>query len=290
MAGRLEISTGRAARVLTRLGELGLVRTEQEGPDLTERGRESALRVIRTHRLWERYLADRTDIPAADWHQEAERVEHTLSAEQVDSLAARLGDPRWDPHGDPIPTARGELPPLERLSLAGAPPGRAVEVVHLEDEPREIYDALLEHGLVPGGRLDVVERTGHAVRVRGGGREWPIDAVDAGNVTVRLLPPGVEAGGPLRTLADLTPGQRARVEDISPACRGSHRRRLLDLGVVRGTEITAVRYSAAGDPIAYEIRGAMIALRREQASWIRVGLVQDGEPPADLSTSSGEAA
>ncbi len=57
---------------------------------------------------------------------------------------------------------------------------------------------------------------------------------------------------------------------LSPACQGSQRRRLLDLGVVRGTEIESALSSAAGDPIAYRIRGALIALRREQAEWIRV--------------------
>jgi DtxR family transcriptional regulator, Mn-dependent transcriptional regulator len=274
VAGQLEVSTGRAAALLARLAELGLVRSTEAGPALTEEGRESALRLVRSHRLWERYLADRTGVPAGEWHAEAERMEHALTAEETEALAARLGHPAWDPHGDPIPTPGGVLPEVDRLTLAGAAAGRTVEIVHLEDEPREIYDALLADGLGLGTRLDVVERSGSVVRVRAGGREWPIAGVVARNVTVRLLPEGESADEPLETLTDLRAGEVGRVIDISPACQGSQRRRLLDLGIVKGTEIEAELVSAMGDPVAYRIRGALIALRRQQAEWIRIERVE----------------
>ena len=270
IAGQLEVSTGRAAHLLERLAELDLVRSLGSGPKLTDEGRDSALRLVRTHRLWERYLADRTGVPAGEWHAEAERMEHALSAEEAEQLAARLGHPAWDPHGDPIPTTGGALPEVDRLTLAGAPAGRTVEIVHLEDEPREIYDALLADGLALGTRLDVVERAGHVVVVRARGREWPVAGVVARNVTVRLLPRGESADQPVETLFDLRPGEAGRVIDVSPACQGAQRRRLLDLGIVQDTRIEAELVSAAGDPVAYRIRGALIALRREQAEWIRI--------------------
>ncbi len=270
VAGQLEISTARAATLLARLADSGLIRSDEAGPRLTDPGRESALRLVRSHRLWERYLADRTGVPAGEWHAQAERMEHAMSPEETEALAARLGHPAWDPHGDPIPTTGGELPDMDRLTLAGVEPGRTVEIVHLEDEPREIYDALLADGLGLGARLDVLERSGRFVRVRAHGREWPIAGVVARNVTVRLLPAGETADDRVETLLDLAPGESGRVLEISPACQGSQRRRLLDLGVVRGTEITSELVSAAGDPVAYRIRGALIALRREQATWIRI--------------------
>jgi DtxR family transcriptional regulator, Mn-dependent transcriptional regulator len=270
LAGQLEVSTGRAAHLLTLLAESRLVGNHESGPKLTDAGRDSALRLVRTHRLWERYLADRTGVPAGEWHSEAERMEHALSADEADALAARLGHPAWDPHGDPIPTAGGELPAVERLSLAGAESGRTFEIVHLEDEPRVIYDALLEDGLDLGTRIEVVGRTDTGVRVRSHGRERTLDNVVGRNVTVRMLPAGERADAPVATLVDLAPGQAGRVTGISPACQGSQRRRLLDLGVVRGTVVEAAFRSAAGDPIAYNIRGALIALRREQAEWIRI--------------------
>jgi len=270
LAGRLTISTDDAAGLVTRLTESDFVHPGREGLTLTKVGRESALRLVRTHRLWERYLADRTGVPAVEWHDEAEIMEHSLSAEQTDALSARLGHPRWDPHGDPIPTASGELPELEQLSLGRAPLGTLLEVIHLEDEPREIFTGLLDHGLVLGGRIEAIERDNRQVRVLVDGSQRQINMVEALNITVRVLPEGQHAGSRPLTLADLEPGEIARVIDISPACRGSERRRLLDLGVVGDTEIRVAMASAAGDPVAYLIRGALIALRRSQAAWIRI--------------------
>jgi DtxR family Mn-dependent transcriptional regulator len=270
LAGRLNISRGEAARLLSRLAGLGLVRSDISGVGLTEEGARSALRIVRTHRLWERYLADRTGVPAGEWHDHAERMEHTLSDDDVAKLESRLGHPRWDPHGDPIPTAAGEIPPVRGMGLLGAEVGRTVEIVHLEDEPREIYDALLADGLAPGGRAEVLESDGGSVTLRVGGRTLSLNPVVARNVTVRHLPDGEAAPSGGRTLADIPIGKTVRVRSISASCQGTQRRRLLDLGVVRGTDVTPELRSAAGDPIAYRVRGALVALRSDQAAWIEV--------------------
>ena len=121
LAGRLEISRARAALLLSRLADMGLVHTGDSGPTLTDQGERSALRIVRTHRMWERYLADRTGVPAGEWHDEAERMEHALSAEEVEALDSRLGHPRWDPHGDPIPKADGTVAPASAQPLIEFP-------------------------------------------------------------------------------------------------------------------------------------------------------------------------
>ena len=270
LAGCLQVSRARAATLLSRLTVMRLVHTGDRGPTLTDEGRQSALRLVRTHRMWERYLADRTGVPPGEWHDEAERMEHALSAAEVNALDASLGHPPWDPHGDPIPTSEGEVPPEFGISLVMADAGRTVEIVHLEDEPREVYDALLNDGLALGDRLDIVARSDRAVRVRSGGREWEIDPVAAGNITVRHLPVGEHADTTRTTLCDAQPGETVRILTISQVCQGAQRRRLLDLGLVRGTEVTRELTSASGDPIAYRIRGALIALRRTQSGWITV--------------------
>ena len=141
---------GRAARILSELSDMGLVHMDATGLLLTSEGERVALRLVRTHRMWERYLADRTGLPASEWHDEADRVEHTLSVAEVDILDARLGHPSWDPHGDPIPTAAAYIPPETGISLIAAELGRTVEIVHLEDEPKEIYDGLLQDGFLLG--------------------------------------------------------------------------------------------------------------------------------------------
>ena len=269
------MSRGRAAALLSGLSEMGLTRTRTEGPVLTDEGEQWAVRIVRTHRMWERYLADRTGVPAGEWHDEAERMEHTLSAAQVDALDARLGHPRWDPHGDPIPTPAGEIPPDFGFGLPAAEPGRIVEILHLEDEPREIYDRLIEEGLALGARLEVIGRTDRAVGLRSHGRDWSLNPVAADNVTVRYLPPGAQADPGRTTLLDARVGETVHVINISKVCQGAQRRRLLDLGLVPGTEITPELTSAAGDPTAYRIRGALIALRRTQAALVWI------EPPGD---------
>jgi len=78
--------------------------------NLTSDGRSYALRIIRVHRLWEKYLADETSVSENEWHQKAEEVEHLITPEQADTLAAQIGNPVFDPHGDPIPSASGLLP------------------------------------------------------------------------------------------------------------------------------------------------------------------------------------
>ncbi|MGK7313306.1 MAG: metal-dependent transcriptional regulator [Candidatus Longimicrobiales bacterium M2_2A_002] len=285
MAGRLEVSRAVASEVLTKLTDRGLAMSVAGGYELTEAGRKYALRILRTHRLWERYLADRTGVPPAEWHGEAERVEHQLTEAEAEELALRLGDPRYDPHGDPIPTAAGEIPARSGMSLDRVRPDRTVRIVHLEDEPEAVFERLVSLGLAPGELLEVVpfragERPGAAgaaagrdrsgrVRIRVRGEEHVLRAVDAANVTVELLSGGA-GSGPRRTLAEAERGETVRVTALSPACQGSQRRRLLDLGVVPGTEITPELVSSGGDPVAYRIRGALIALRREQAEWIEI--------------------
>lgn len=278
LAGRLGIGEGDALELAMRLTDRGLAASVPAGLQLTDAGRAYARQVLRTHRLWERYLADRTGVPAGEWHAEAERVEHELSPAEVERLAVRLGDPRYDPHGDPIPTVSGEVPAPSGVPLIRVPAGSSVVVTHLEDEPREVFDRLTAAGLMPGLAVEVTagadgsgaaESSGR-VRLRVRGEDHELLAVDAANVTVDALPAGKRVPGRGRTLAETVVGEAARVVAISPACQGPQRRRLLDLGVVPGTRIVPELVSTSGDPVAYRIRGAVIALRREQAEWIEV--------------------
>lgn len=287
LAGRLEISRGSASELLSRLSERELAEAGHGGWTLTEAGRSYALRVLRTHRLWERYLADRTGVPPEQWHAEAERVEHALSSEEAEALAERLGHPLYDPHGDPIPTRGGEMPARTGTPLTRVEAGRTVVIRHVEDEPPEVFDRLMGAGLVPGLVVEVKGRRGDSLEVLVGGRMLRLRPVDAANVEVE------ERGGesadrlPPRTLADAERGVSMRVTRISPACQGPQRRRLLDLGVVPGTVIVPELVSASGDPVAYRLRGALVALRREQAAWIEVEAV---DASADAASSGPRVA
>ncbi len=270
LSGVLGISPDNVSELLSSLETLGLVRTEKGGFALTEDGRSYALRVVRMHRLWERYLADQTGIDEIHWHPEAEKKEHDLTLAQADALAAQMGHPRFDPHGDPIPTAAGDVPEIGGQHLTELKAGEKAVIVHVEDEPELVYAQLVALGLTPGMVIRVHDTSPERVRFEAEGNEHVLAPVVAANVTVQQVHHEEIPEGSSETLDQLEPGESARVVSISRRCRGQQRRRLMDLGVLPGTRVTAEMKSASGDPTAYVIRGATIALRRSHAAMINV--------------------
>lgn len=289
VAGALEAGQSAAAETLERLRDAGLVEPT-DTMQLTGEGRAYALRIIRTHRLWERYLADRTGVAPGEWHERAEQQEHFLSEAEVDRLDERLGKPRYDPHGDPIPTSAGELVLPSGRPLASLDPNAEAVITHLEDEPRELYDRLLEAGLSPGMRVKMVEPVPGGVRIATNGRVLKLDTLAAGNVTVELRPAASVPVQASDTLVEVPEGGAAVVRGISPSCTGIQRRRLLDLGLVPGTRIVAEMASPTGDPMAYRVRGALIALRQDQQRWIRVSDIETYAPELASSPAGSGAA
>ena len=164
LSGALQIQGGRAAQLLIRLESSGLTKTAEEGPRLTQLGRENALRILRVHRLWERHLAEETGIGDGDWHREAELREHDLSPDEVDRLSEAMGDPVYDPHGDPIPTATGDIAPRQGRPLSVLHEGERATIVHIEDEPEDVYARLSEQGLYLGLPIQVTEVSDEHVR------------------------------------------------------------------------------------------------------------------------------
>jgi DtxR family Mn-dependent transcriptional regulator len=119
-------------------------------------------------------------------------------------------------------------------------------------------------------RVRVLERTPERVRFEADAEEVVLAPVLAANVSVAVLQDGAAMRGPFAQLTSLALGESARIIGLSTACRGKERRRLLDLGLVPGTVVTAELASPGGDPIAYRVRGALIALRSEQTDRIQV--------------------
>ncbi len=271
VAGALGVNGNQAAALLARMADHGLLQMNGNAFDLTARGRDSALHMLRAHRLWEHYLAEETGYEEAEWHDRAERHEHRISADEVDNLSVMLGNPTHDPHGDPIPSARGELVYHGGQPLSSYASGERLRVVHLEDEPEAVYAQLVALGLHPGMEVQILESDSTRIRVWAVGDEHIIAPVVAANISVLpvVTPELTDADGG-SPLADLCHGQSGRVLGISRQCRGLERRRLLDLGVLPGTVITAEMRSPSGDPTAYRIREAVIGLRADQARMITV--------------------
>ena len=275
VAGALRIPPNQAASLLAEMENGGLISHEDGRLRLRKGGRELALHVIRAHRLWESYLAEQTGVAEAEWHPRADRQEHLLTPAEAAALAARLGHPAFDPHGDAIPPLDGELRAERGQSLNALPIGTPVRITHIEDEPEAVYAQICAQGLRPGMKLCVLEKTAEGIRFWADGHEHVLAPILANNLSVVDIP-GLPASALFEEhyLSSLKLGERATVLGLSAACRGSERRRLLDLGFVAGTAVEIEMVSPAGDPTAYRVRGTMVALRREQAGLIRISKEQ----------------
>jgi DtxR family transcriptional regulator, Mn-dependent transcriptional regulator len=180
LAERIGVTAASASGMCKRLGELGLVsHVPYKGVQLTDAGERLALEVIRHHRLLELYLAERLDVPWDRVHEEAEVLEHVLSEELEALIAAKLGDPTVDPHGDPIPTAELIIDERQTESLADLEPGARATFVRISDSDADMLRYLADRGIAPGDAFEVVDkqpfggpvfaRFGRAVQVLGGG-------------------------------------------------------------------------------------------------------------------------
>jgi len=274
IAGALNISLNETAELFAQMEADELVQVKEGNIHLTAKGREAALHIIRAHRLWERYLAEETGYSEEAWHEQADYWEHSLTPDAADDLSAQLGHPRYDPHGDPIPTSSGAIVDHGGQPLTKSTAESTARIVHLEDEPEVVYAQLVAEGLHLGQVVRIIESTPKRVRFWTNGNEHVLAPIVASNISVIPLTRREEVGsedevGQTR-LSSLELGETAEVVAISHASRGSDRRRLLDLGIVPGTVITAETRSPSGDPTAYIIRGALIALRQTQAKMIKV--------------------
>lgn len=268
VAGILAINSDRATKLVSRLETLGLLLTQGEVLQLTSQGRSYALRVIRVHRIWERYLADETGTKEMDWHGIAEKMEHTFTLEQADKLAAQIGNPVYDPHGDPIPSSNGNIPNKKGKPLTEMLQGEFANIIHIEDEPQTVYSQILAQGLYPGMQIRMLEVTDRRMKFVANGEECILSPIIAKNITVGVVQLEKPVEGKFKTLSALKVGEKGIVLGIAKALRGQQRRRLMDLGIVPGTEIESQLESISSDPVAYKVRGAIIALRKQQADKI----------------------
>jgi DtxR family transcriptional regulator, Mn-dependent transcriptional regulator len=159
LAKRLGITAGSVSAMTKRLAEMGLVAHEPyRGVQLTDSGERVALEVIRHHRLLELFLAEVLEVPWDRVHGEAEVLEHVLSEDLERLIAAKLGDPSHDPHGDPIPTAELIINEPDTVPLESLAPGDNGHLVSISDSDPEMLRYLAGRGIAPGDTFTVVER------------------------------------------------------------------------------------------------------------------------------------
>jgi DtxR family transcriptional regulator, Mn-dependent transcriptional regulator len=168
----LGVTASSASGMLKKLNDLGLIiYVPYHGVRLSEAGRRAALGVVRRHRLLEAFLAETLGLSWDKVHDEAEALEHALSPGLCEVIAAKLGDPRIDPHGDPIPTREGDLIEIPSQNLSSLRPRQRGRVVRVSDRDPAVLRLLTDRGIVLGDVLEVREVSSSgavAVAVRSG--------------------------------------------------------------------------------------------------------------------------
>jgi len=189
IATRMGIAPSSVTAMLKRLDGMGLVRYEPyRGATLTEAGSKRALEVVRHHRLIELYLAESLGVPWDQVHAEAEKLEHVISEDLEQRMADALDDPRFDPHGAPIPELDGTLTRIDSQPLVDATPGCRFHVVEVDDRDPELLRYLATRGLRPGKRSELVrfEPFDGAVVLRSDDGEIPLGRAAAAAVRIAV--------------------------------------------------------------------------------------------------------
>ena len=159
IAHHLALSAPSVTGMVKRLSEHGLLEhIPYRGVQLTQEGRRAALRMVRRHRLIEAYLVEFLCYSWDTVHEEAERLEHAVSDTMIERMAGALGNPTVDPHGDPIPTAEGDIHELACIALSDVPMGETVEITRVHENQPERLRYIASLGLKPGVCVTVVNR------------------------------------------------------------------------------------------------------------------------------------
>ena len=269
MAGALQVPNNKLVDIVEKMTVDNLIETSENGISLTASGKDYALRIIRMHRLWEKHLSERTGMGKSEWHDLAELKEHVLTPEQGDKLYQELGNPRFDPHGDPIPTESGELLESNGKSLSSLAAGTQGSIVHIEDEPGVIYKQIIQKNLHIGSKLKILNTEENSIQFYSEGNQYALSSIVASNIHVHESKEDLFDESQVR-LSSLNGGEKARVVGISSECRGAGRRRLLDLGFIKDTPIKVEYPGPMKNPKAYLIRNTLIALRNDQAELILI--------------------
>lgn len=168
LADSMGVVPGTATSMVKKLSAAKLVNYEAyNGVKLTAIGRRTALQVLRRHRLIESLLVNTFGLDWSEVHEEAELLEHTISNRLLERIDVFLGHPTTDPHGDPIPDARGQLPKSSLRRLSDCSPGDSVTICRIVDQDHDFLRFIDRHGLKPGSRvvIDTIDEAGDSIRV-----------------------------------------------------------------------------------------------------------------------------
>jgi DtxR family Mn-dependent transcriptional regulator len=290
LAEALSISPVSVNEMCRKLQDHGMVvYRPYKGASLTPEGERRAYYILRRHRLWEVFLVEKLGFEFIQAHDAACQLEHATPNLLADRLDVFLGYPSVNPKGEPIPRTDGSLPARSLLSLSVLSAGQRGHVVRCDvsDSARTFLD---EQGVRPGATFAVVATAEDSLLVQIG--EAHISLARTLAEVIQVEPEEAKDETPERTsiqstskreesemqvkadlvtqmpLHELSVGQRGVVVRVGG--QGPAKRRMMDMGLVPGTEVKVVRVAPLGDPVEFEVKGYSLSLRKSEARNITV--------------------
>lgn len=190
LAEKLETKASSVSEMIKKLSKKKLVAYQKyQGVSLSEKGRKTAVEIIRKHRLWEYFLVEKLNFSWTEVHDVAEQLEHIQSEKLVTELDKFLGFPRKDPHGDPIPDTNGNFQPLEKVLLAEVEPGQKGLCIGVRDSSREFLEYLDKNEIALGKKIEVLEREefDQSVVIELDGKRLYISKIIANNLFIKTI-------------------------------------------------------------------------------------------------------
>ena len=159
IAGMLDTKASSVTDMMKKLSDKDLVSYQKyQGVTLTEKGLYSAKMIVRKHRLWEVFLVDKLGFSWDEVHEIAEELEHIKSEQLINKLDAFLGYPAADPHGDPIPDAKGVIKKIEKQLLAEVEINAAFHCVGVKDSSTDFLKYLDKQKIALGSVVKVIDK------------------------------------------------------------------------------------------------------------------------------------
>jgi DtxR family Mn-dependent transcriptional regulator len=275
---KINIPTSKLLEVLDRLVNLNYIYLTDNDLRLTNKGKEEAQNIISKHRLLERYLFEKTSADLKKIHKIADENEHTFDEEKIQNIKNELSNPCIDQHGDIL---NENIYITKRLAnLSNCEVNEIYIVKHIEDEPLEIYEYLVNLDLAPFDKIKILEIDKNYIKIiNDKGKIIELPYLLANNVFIEKIKKNEKLINYFEFLlkSNVISLDKLKINDIglitglSFYIRGIQRQRLMELGFIKGNIVIPLyNNSLSSDPKAYKINNSIISLRKEQALKIYV--------------------
>jgi DtxR family Mn-dependent transcriptional regulator len=299
LADTLNISPVSVNEMCRKLQDQGLViYRPYKGALLTPEGQQRACYILRRHRLWEVFLVEKLGYAYEEAHEIACQLEHTTPNHLADRLDEFLDFPTVNPIGDSIPRGSEQAQKRPLVPLASLAPGQRGHVARCDLEGAAL-NFVMDQGIRPGSWLQLMAASGDGVLVQAGEAilSFTKSLADAIWVEAELPAALKEKALPVENdmtigkevevtmtniteqtsvqhipLSKLGVGQRGIVVGLES--KGPVKRRMMDMGLVPGSEVKVLRVAPLGDPIEFTVKGYSLSLRKSEAKEIQVEVVE----------------